>query len=233
MKKSMLAVNALLFLFIMTGCVFFIKYNHVLLKAASSIGFVLAGLINLIYSINKKDANTKYCCFLFAGLVSAMLGDIVLQFNFIGGAILFGIGHIYFYIAQIFIRKIRITDFIFSVILLVLASWYILFFPLMDIKEPAFKAVCLAYSVIISLMSGKSLANAFSKKNAFTIFLCIGCMLFFFSDVCLVTAVFADFWENAIKVCLLTYYPSECILALSLLFAKASTGGKEGSRAIE
>lgn len=177
------------------------------------------GLVNHIYCIKIKKLNIKYCNFIFAGLLTAAVADIVINMHFISGVILFIIGHMAFYTAQCFVRKIYASDFIYSIVLALSSLAFLFFFPGINITNQSLKIVCIAYALIISLMAGKSIANACILKNLFCILISVGCILFFLSDMCLAINIFTKIWKDSIIVCLLTYYPAQCLLAFSILFS--------------
>ena len=91
MKKYFYLSNLILFILVSIGNVFYIQNGLLWQKTLTSIGFVLIGLINLIYAIKTKTLNIKYCLTMVIGLILAMLGDILLEVNFIVGALFFAV----------------------------------------------------------------------------------------------------------------------------------------------
>lgn len=219
MKKSIFITNIIFIIFILIGCILFITSRSLWIKGIACLGFVIMGCVNLIYSIKEKSANNKYCSFILAGLTTAALADIVINIHFISGVILFIVGHMCFYTAQCFVRKIYASDFIYSIILAFSSLAFILFFPGINISNSNVKIVCIAYAMIISLMAGKSIANAWIEKTLFSIVISIGCLLFFLSDMLLAIHLFLGVGRIAVILCLLVYYPAQCLLAFSILLS--------------
>jgi hypothetical protein len=83
--------------------------------------------------------------------------------------------------------------------------------------EPIFKPVCIIYAAIISVMTGKAFGLFLSKKTVFTGIVFSGSFLFFLSDLMLVLKLFADIGNWPYHACITLYYPSVCLLALSML----------------
>ena len=218
-NKSVIVADILIAIAVACGCALYMRDRSVVEKGLTSFGFVLLGLVNLIHEIVKKNKNTKFKIFVFIALSLSLIADVVIDFNFIYGAIIFASAHIFYYVAQLFIKKIKGMDFIPSAILLAIALCYLFLFPGMNISEPDKLVICVAYSLIISVMAGKAIAHAISLKRLFTIVFAIGSILFYISDMMLVMHIFSDVWEYAINLCHLTYYPGQCLLAMSILLS--------------
>lgn len=217
MKKYIqTAINIIFFILIMTGCIFFINTGKIYVKGLASFSFMMLGLFNLIYFVRIKSKPVLFAAFIFCGLFLALIADVTICYNFIFGAVIFAIGHIYYYLSQCFISKIRAVDLLFTASFFVLAISILLFFPGLNLESINVKFVCIFYSFIISFMAGKAVSNAFELKNLYSILFTIGCILFYFSDVCLVIDLFSDVWDLAGMVCLLTYYPAQFILGFSV-----------------
>lgn len=219
MKKQFFIFNIILALLVLVGDAFYISYGHLWLKSITSAGFVLIGLINLVYAIISKKINLKYAIIMFIGLVFAMLGDILLEINFMIGAILFAIGHIFFFISYCFIARFKWTDLIAGGIIFTVAVLVLTLVPLFNF-DTMMQLLCIFYALIISLMLGKSISNIIRERNLLNILVLVGSGLFFFSDLMLVFNVFTDIPGIALGLlCLITYYPAECILAHTILQA--------------
>ncbi|MBO5022322.1 MAG: lysoplasmalogenase [Clostridia bacterium] len=219
MKKQFFIFNIILALLVLVGDAFYISYGHLWLKSITSAGFVLIGLINLVYAIISKKINLKYAIIMFIGLVFAMLGDILLEINFMIGAILFAIGHIFFFISYCFIARFKWTDLIAGGIIFTVAVLVLTLVPLFNF-DTMMLLLCIFYALIISLMLGKAISNVIRERNLLNILMLVGSGLFFFSDLMLVFNVFTDIPGIALGLlCLITYYPAECILAHTILQA--------------
>ena len=159
MKKQFFIFNIILALLVTAGAICYMppfQLAGLWLKSITSAGFVLIGLINLIYAIISKKINLKYAIIMFIGLVFAMLGDILLEINFMIGAILFAIGHIFFFISYCFIARFKWTDLIAGGIIFTVAVLVLTLVPLFNF-DTMMQLLCIFYALIISLMLGKSI----------------------------------------------------------------------------
>jgi uncharacterized membrane protein YhhN len=154
---------------------------------------------------------------MLVGLTFAMCGDIVLNVWFIGGAILFAVGHVFYFVAYCFLQKFKWLDLIFGASIFIPSVLFITLAPIFDFGGIIMELVCIVYAIIISIMLGKAISNFVREKNLTNLLILIGSILFFFSDLMLLLNVFANLSVVFDVLCLVTYYPAECILALSLL----------------
>ena len=207
-------INLIFSLLIIAGDVLYITLGGLYLKAMTSVLFVLLGAINLIYVIKYKYTNSKFAILLIVGLFFAMLGDIVLNLNFIGGAILFAIGHVMFFISYMFIKKLKWLDLIFGLAIFIPSCLIITLLPIFTF-DITMELVCVVYAFIISMMVGKALSNFVAVKDIITFVVLIGSCLFFISDLMLLLNVFAHLPKVIDILCLATYYPAEIMLAIS------------------
>jgi len=220
MNKKILFFNSILSLLILTGDVFYILYDHLWIKAITSIGFVLIALINLVYLLKSNKKKPTFAIFMLIGLTFAMLGDILLEIEFIIGAILFAVGHVFYFVAYTKLIKFNWKDLLCGVCIFVSASILILTAPIFEFETTLLKILCIVYALIISIMVGKSISNYIKEKSSLNFILMIGSILFIFSDLMLLFNVFGSVPSTGI-LCLATYYPAEIILAYSILhFAK-------------
>lgn len=189
-----------------------------ILKTISSVLFVLCGLFNLVYCLkNGFVGNKKFMIFLFIGLVFAMLGDVLLIDFFVVGAILFAIGHIFFFISFCFHSKIHWIDIVVSAGIFIVALLVIFLYPKFEFN--GMLPVAIGYALIISLMLGKAGGNLRLKTNrSFNVVVFLGALMFFLSDLMLLFNVFANAPYLFDILCLVLYYPAEFILAFSVCF---------------
>ena len=179
MKKIFNILNAILIVLVLVGDICYTTLGGLWLKGLTSLGFVLIGITNLIYAFKTEGTERKFCIIMLIGLVFAMLGDIVLNLFFIGGAILFAIGHIFYFIAYCVLQSFKLKDLIFGLIIFVPSALIILLLPIFDFGGILMQMVCLIYALIISFMVGKSVSNLINKRNLVNIILVIGSILFF------------------------------------------------------
>ena len=193
--------------------------GQLLIKTLASASFVLTGIIGLFYAIKNSVKNLKFTMIMVVGLLFAMLGDILLELNFIIGALFFAIGHIFYFIAYCTISKFTWFDLIPAACIFIPALLLLTIGPWFNFGGIVMQVVCIFYALIISCMVGKSIMNFIKTRSMLALIIMIGSILFFISDFVLVFNVFSDVSASFSFMCICTYYPAECILALSLLIA--------------
>lgn len=222
-NKILLAVNTVIIVsvFILN---FFYQSNgfDFTLKCICSGGFALLGIINLCYALVTRQSNTGFYISMASGLLLAMLGDVLIGYDFIVGAATFALGHVCFIVAYCFLNKISAADLIISGILFFGAFLFLMFCPLLTFEIPIFKWVCVAYALIISLMLGKAIGNFLKRKSLLTGTVVTASALFFFSDLMLVFDWFIGLWNWTSEACMGTYYPALCLLAFAMYIKTAS-----------
>lgn len=215
LNKLFYIVNITLALLILIGDACYISFGKLWIKGLTSSLFVLMGIANLLLSLYIGKKNLKFSIFMLIGLVFAMCGDIVLNIEFIIGAVLFAIGHIFYFISYSFILKFKWTDLLFGLLILIPSVLFITLAPIFNFNV-LMEIVCVVYAVIISFMVGKSIANLARKRNLLNLIILIGSCLFFFSDLMLLLNVFANLPRIVDILCLATYYPAQILLAFSV-----------------
>ena len=210
----------LLTICVLVGDAFYITTSSLLIKSLTSLGFVLIGLLSLIYAVKSKTEKNKFCVIMFIGLVFAMFGDIVLEIEFIIGAMLFAVGHVFYFMAYCFLSKFKLRDFIIGAAIFVPSTLIILFVPIFNFDQIIMQVVCVVYAIVISCMLGKAISNYSKERSLLTLLLMIGSSLFFFSDLMLLFNVFSNVSKVFGYLCLISYYPAECILAYSIMKTK-------------
>ena len=188
--------------------------DGLVLKSIASNLFVATGLINLIYCIKNK-INLKFPIWMIIALISAMLGDISLEFNFYLGTAVFAVGHIFYFVSYCMLGKINPRDLLCGSIISIIAISIILFTPFLDFGGALMKSVCCAYGIIISFMVGKAISNVIKDNSITNIIIVVGSILFFISDFMLMLRLFGGI-SVAKYLCLGTYYPAQFLLAFSL-----------------
>jgi len=221
MKKTFNILNILLIIAICVGDIFYMIYNDsLLIKSITSAGFVILGIINLIYTLKNKTEHKKFAIIMLIGLIFAMLGDIVLELHFILGAVLFAVGHVFYFVAYTTLIPFKWKDLIYGAIIFVPVTLFIMLAPFFDFGGLLMEIVCIIYAIIISCMVGKAISNYIQDKSLLHLIILIGSILFMFSDFMLLLNVFADLPRVIGILCLASYYPAECILAYSILASK-------------
>lgn len=216
MKKGFLIADLILILLILAGDVCYIIFGELWIKAVTSAGFVILGILSLTYLLLNKEKDLKFPIVMLVGLVFAMCGDIVLNVHFIGGAVLFAIGHIFYFVSYCFIQKFRWIDLLYGAVIFVPSVLFITLAPIFDFGGVLMEVVCVIYAIIISCMVGKAISNLVRERNLANLIILIGSVLFFFSDLMLLLNVFANLPRVVDVLCLATYYPAEILLAYSI-----------------
>lgn len=219
-KKLFYILNAILIALILAGDICYIVLGGLLFKALTSALFVLLGGANVVYLILQKEKDKRFPIIMLVGLFFAMLGDIVLNLHFIAGAILFAVGHVFYFVSYCFLAKFKPTDLIAGVCIFVPSCLLITLAPFFDFGGVMMEIICVVYALIISLMVGKAISNLIREKTLLNLLIVIGSCLFFFSDLMLLLNVFGNLPRVVDILCLATYYPAECFLAHSLLHFK-------------
>ena len=216
---TIVATNIVLTLLVLVGNYFYQKMDLTYpIKLVCSGGFMLMGIINLIYALKQKSKNIKLMAIMALGMIFAFGGDFAINQEFVSGVIFFALGHVFFVIAYLMYRKIEKMDVIISVGWGIMAVGFVLLCPYFVFDPPAFQYICAAYAAVISVMVGKSLGNAIKEKSFYTILIATASVLFFFSDVALVLAWFSVLEGRWLSyLCMGLYYPALVMLGWSML----------------
>ena len=216
-----LAVNLAFALLVWILDGLYIRYGAFSVKIVTSLLFTVMGIVNLVYLILTKHGDLKFPSVMVAGLTFAMLGDVILEIQFIVGAVLFAVGHVLFFVSYCFLRKPSLVDFLLGGVIMLLAVLFITLAPIFDFSgDVAMEIVCVVYAMVISLMVGKAIGDFIKLKSWLTFAIALGSVLFFFSDLMLLLNVFSSVKMYVGALCLATYYPAECLLAFSVFLAK-------------
>ena len=223
LKRIFFFINVLLAITSLVFGYLYLTKGGLPLKAAASSVFASLGIFNLGYVLLCRRRGFRFSCLLAVGLIFACLGDIVLNLSFIPGAALFAVGHVFFFLAFSFYRRLRPTDLIPGGTLFVAATAFLLFCPVLSFESGLLRGLCVVYALVISLMVGKAFMNFWREKKLLTAWLLLGSVLFFFSDLMLVFGAFGPGDRIFDILCLTTYYPAEILLATSLYLHGSKT----------
>ena len=218
-NKTLLILNVVFFVAILVFDILLLCFREpYIYKTIPSVLFVLCGVINFIYVFKLEQRNKVFKYLMLIGLIFACLGDIVLIDYFVIGAILFAIGHIFFFISYSVLQKIKLRDILIALGIFVVSLIVILVPQIFDFGEML--PVVIVYAFIISFMLGKAISNVIEKEYRFeNIWIMIGSILFFLSDLMLLFNVFTDISIVFDIICLILYYPAEFILASSIYYS--------------
>ena len=211
MKKMFLYINIALMAFVMILDVIYMFVGGLLLKAITSLVFVAIGGVNLVFAIREKKG-LKFPILLTIALFVAMLGDVIINIDFMIGAIIFAAGHVIYFVAYINLNKFETSNLVYTAAIAVPSMLIVLFAPGLDYGGVVMKIVCCLYALIISFMVGKALSNFLKEKSITNLFILIGSCLFFISDLMLLLDVFGKI-PGTIYVCLATYYSGQALIA--------------------
>ena len=217
-KRTFLILNTILFFCGIFSTVCYDQFGGLWLKAVTSGWFVLLGIVNFIYFRQPCNSGkaSRFPLLMLIGLLLCFAADIILNITFIPGALIFAIGHIFYFAAYCGLLKFEKRDLLPSVFIFIPSASLVLFVPIFDFGFALMQYIILLYALIISLMVGKSIANMKRNRNSLTSLIVFGSCLFFFSDLMLLLCYFAGAPQITDSLCLFTYYPGQYLLAHSL-----------------
>lgn len=220
MKKVFLILNILLIAATLVSGYCYYEFGGLELKALTSSGFVITGIANLIYAFISKTEKKFFPIFMVLGLFFSLIGDIVINLSFIPGALIFALGHIFYFTAYCGLAKFKVRDLVPCGVIFIISLMILTLYPGFDFDTLIF-TVCVFYALIISCMVGKTVSNLICERNTLNSVLVAGSTLFFISDLALVLYMFGNAPKVADTVCLATYFPAQCILAYGILLYTA------------
>jgi len=213
-----LRVNILLIIITLAVGCWFSFVLTIPTKAVASGAFMLMGAVNMYCCAAMKRGKPKFALWMLAALVVTFVADIVLELNFMYGAMVFGLGHVGYSIAYGKLEKWQKRDLVPFALLFAAAGSVIMFLPVFDFGDPpVMQYVCLAYALVISAMLGKAISNYIRVPGATTMLVFVGSLMFFVSDLLLLFRHFADTPSILTVISVNIYYPAQAILAYSVL----------------
>lgn len=215
MKKSIRCLNGLFLILSLVGAGVYDQRGGQKIKALNAAVFAALGLINGVYALKLRRFNPLY---MVLALLLGMTADIMLHYSFIGGALIFALGHGLYFTAFCCMEKLRLRDLLPGIVLFIPTELWLLLSPRFRFGSGLMEGICVGYALIISLMLGKALANFMRNRNMAYFLLVLGCGLFVFSDIMLVLNVFgrAPRWTDT--ACLYTYFSGQCITAHAMMY---------------
>lgn len=218
MKKVMFILNIVIMVLGVISCAILSSSFNVVVKTVASSHFLILGIVNVTYNLVNKSPKKAFSLLLAVGLFFGFVADVVLEFEFIIGAALFAVAHIFFFTSYCMLSKFRWKDLLYASFMFVPILAILLFVPILNYGSILMQMVCVFYALIISCMVGKSISNFTLQKSTLTLLILIGSSLFAFSDLMLLFNNFANISSIFLILCLTTYYPAELILGHSLLY---------------
>lgn len=192
-------------------------FNYTL-KCVGSACFVIQGIVNFYLAFKVDRDNKKFYLIMLIGLVFSMAGDVVINLNFVAGAAIFAVAHIWFVFAYCLLNKYSLQDGIIAGVIFIGSALFILLFKGLKFEPVLLKWVCLVYALIISTMLGKAISNLIKERSGVNILLAVGACLFFFSDLMLLLDNFMGTLSWTGNACMATYWPALLILASSMYY---------------
>ena len=130
-KKNIFIINLCLMGLILALDISYMFYRALWLKSLTSLVFVAAGVVNLLFA-KKQNAGLKFPIILCVALAVAMLGDIIINIEFMAGAIIFAVGHVFYFVAYCVLNKFKAFDLVYAFGIAVPSMAIVLFAPGLD-----------------------------------------------------------------------------------------------------
>ncbi len=216
MKKTFLFLNLFLSAVLAVLCAVYFINGGIYLKSACSLTFTTVGAVILVFAAVSKNKRITFPLLTFLGLLLCTMGDIVLFYNFIFGAVLFVCGHVLYVFAYCALEKPCVKDAVFIAVISAASVCVVTLVPAFNYGTAVMEGVAVVYALVISFMLGKAVSNLLRKPSAVTTAIALGSVLFFVSDIALAFNIFAGSPSWADPLCLATYFPGQLVIAVSL-----------------
>ncbi len=204
--------------------------KSLILKSFASLMFVAIGVLSLL-KLNNVSTKALICL----GMVCGLVGDIILDlkvmypeksktyFNY--GTLMFGVGHILYFMGIIMFKQDQIiTGFwwvaLSSVLLaLLLSALIVKFSPKMGLDMTGYKTQCIIYSTLLIFMALISVVLAICGIKLCWL-LAVGFVLFFVSDLILSMQYFGNKEQNKAMIIAnhVLYYVAQLLIASWIFF---------------
>lgn len=218
MKKSVVLTNYLLLAVLILFTIGYDALHLLPFKWLASTSFVILAIVNFLYVKKHNAEKIKVAMLMLIGMIMAMGGDVSINFNFIVGAVVFAMGHIFYWITYCAIEKIRKSDLLLTLGLLLAILALLFLTPIFNFGDVATAMVATAYCVIISMMTAKGVMNVCRCKTKTNIFFACGSVMFLISDLMLVLNLFANTSDITFILCHSIYFPGQWVLAHGMFY---------------
>jgi len=203
--------------YFLIGLLFIVIHNY----SSQLTDLILKGLILpvliIIFIINREKDHMLLNSLMMAGLFFSWAGDVVLQFSFVPGLILFLLAHI-MYLSVFFLTPGKSVIFSSRKYLLIPVFLYgagLLFFLYNDLGD--MKIPVIVYSIIILTMMAGAI-NRMSKVNLCSFRLVLaGAILFLISDSCIAVNKFSLQIPSSTLVIMSTYLLAQYLIIMGYL----------------
>ena len=189
------------------------------LKGLTSLWFVILGGVNLLYARIRKIKLPLFSFFMELGLLCGMLADVLLGIQFFVGLLIFALGHVLYIVSFYTLEKFHLIDLFIMIPISALSIFIIVGTPYIQVDDAFMKNMLLGYAIVISCMLGKAVSNAILGPTTSRVLMLLGSVLFLFSDLMLAIDFFGKTSRLVWALCAYTYWPAQCILALSLFYS--------------
>lgn len=184
-------------------------------KILSASWFVSIAIFAFIYN---KQGRSKITVAIACASLFGILGDILLEYQFLVGMVAFAIDHILLLIVFLWMQKLRMRDITIFTILAVPFGILLGFFD----NYGNMLIPVIIYAILILAMTSKAISVAIDKKTRFELsaFFAFGSLLFLISDAILSIHLFTSFeFRSSIHPFIMfTYVLGQCLLASSILY---------------
>jgi len=203
---------------VLLGDLLYLNFGGLWLKGLTSFGFLVQGVGNVL--LGREAPRRGFSRWMVLGLFLCFGADVVINLDFMSGAVVFALGHIAYVMAYCRLAPMGERDLKMGAVIFAFSALVLLGLPMLNFGSRLMKLVCILYALVISLMVGKALGNQLRLRERTTLLLAAGSILFFLSDFMLLLDVFANGPRITIWLCLLLYYPAQCLLAGALAYKK-------------
>ena len=227
MPNLTLAVLIVEIVFMLVYLLFYYRLGSktvLLLKVATSLGFVIVGFINLKEAEIPQIANT-----VLLGLVLGLLGDLVLGLRrvyrnrkkefFYGGLLLFFIGHVVYMIAFFQLKSGSLLLSILMAFVLLILVYTVSVKSNIDYKQA--KIPVIVYMAASTFLLALVFMSLISQYTLLKLVIFVGAFAFVFSDFLLSFLYFKKLERSKIRFIkalnIMTYYLGQTLFALSIL----------------
>ncbi|NMD38780.1 MAG: hypothetical protein GYA87_08905 [Christensenellaceae bacterium] len=165
-----------------------------------------------------------YTTNILIALIICIIADVVIFFNFIGGTIIFALGHI-FYIYLLFKLNVSIKLFFLFFLLFTFVIFIIVYrnkkalIKLLKTNNIILALPFILYSLMLITLLSFSYSVAFVNTSVENVLLCLGINFFVISDITLVFNIIYPTNKTKERISLSFYYVGQFLIANAALFS--------------
>lgn len=224
--KIMLLLNLIAFILLGIVNYFYILEMKLWIKSIIIMLILSIVLINGIYKIHTSKENKCYSISIILSLLFFAIGDLILGFDIIAGALMFTIAHITLIVAYSFLVRYDAIDSLIASIIFTIIGSFILYANCVKIPNLLTKCMCMGYVLIVSGTIGKAISNIFRRKSLINLSVLIGSVLLLLADIMMLIELYIRTVPWATKLCWAVYYPAIFILTFSIILKDIKTKKK-------